>query len=167
VKAETPEPEEAVAKAIQANVWQTIEDIIKQSSVVREKVHAGRLSILGAVYDLEQGKVSWLGLHPAQDSLVALADQAGTDAALAKKLAAGTEPPAAGTGAPVNAGTAAGVPRSSSSPATAATRRPLPVAARERTESAPSPFQTQPQPAQPTSPLPSPFEPKNKFHPHE
>ncbi|HXJ55637.1 MAG TPA: carbonic anhydrase [Verrucomicrobiae bacterium] len=171
VKAETPEPEEAVTKAIQANVWQTIEDIIKQSSAVREKVHAGRLSILGAVYDLEQGKVSWLGLHPAQDSLVALADQAGTDAALAKKLAAGTEPPAAGTGAAVNAGPAAGaapgVPRSSSSPATAATRRPLPVTARERTESVPSPFQTQPQPAQPTSPLPSPFEPKNKFHPHE
>lgn len=86
VKAETTDPDEAVPKAIQANVWQTIEDIIKQSSVVREKLRAGRLSILGAVYDLEQGKVAWLGLHPAQSSLVALADQAETDPALARKL---------------------------------------------------------------------------------
>jgi len=90
VKAESVETEEAVPKAIQANVWQTIEDIIKQSSEVRAKVEAGQLSILGALYDLEQGKVTWLGAHPAQDALLALAAQAETDAALARKLAAPT-----------------------------------------------------------------------------
>lgn len=88
VKEETTEAEEAVPKAIQANVWQTIEDILKQSSEVRAKVEAGQLSILGALYDLEQGKVTWLGAHPAQDALMALAAQAETDAALARKLAA-------------------------------------------------------------------------------
>jgi len=88
VKIETTDPQEAVPKAIQANVWQTIEDIIQQSGVVREKLAAGQVSILGALYDLEQGKVTWLGAHPAQDALVALASQAETDAALARKLTA-------------------------------------------------------------------------------
>jgi len=92
VKAETPDADEAVPKAIQANVWQSIEDIIKQSSVIREKIAAGRVQVMGALYDLEGGKVAWLGLHPAQDSLIALASQAETDTALARKLA--------GSGAP-------------------------------------------------------------------
>jgi carbonic anhydrase len=97
VKAETPSAEEAVPKAIQANVWQSIEDIIKQSSVVRERITAGRVQVMGALYDLEAGKVAWLGLHPAQDSLIALADQAETDAALAKKLARPAATPLAST----------------------------------------------------------------------
>jgi carbonic anhydrase len=87
VKLDSTETEEVLPKAIQANVWQTIEDIIKQSSEVRAKVEAGQVSILGALYDLEQGKVTWLGAHPAQDALMALAAQAETDAALARKLA--------------------------------------------------------------------------------
>lgn len=80
-----PDPDELVPRCIQANVWQTIEDIIKQSSIVREKLAEGRVSIVGAIYDLEQGKVSWLGQHPAEDSLVALASQAETDSSLASK----------------------------------------------------------------------------------
>ena len=97
VKEETTENEEVLPKAIQANVWQTIEDILKQSSEVRAKVEAGQLSVLGALYDLEQGKVTWLGAHPAQDALMALAAQAETDAALARKLAV---PPPANTKSP-------------------------------------------------------------------
>ena len=131
VKAETPEPEEAVAKAIQANVWQTIADTIKESSVVRERVRAGKLSILGAVYDLEQGKVTWLGLHPAQDSLVALADQAGTDPALAKKLAAPDAKDLA-TGQAHSIGAGTGEPPSNVSAHASTARTALPVAARER-----------------------------------
>ena len=79
-KAETTVPDEAVARAIQANVWQTIEDLIRESPIVREKLSAGQVHIQGAVYDLEQGKVNWLGAHPGQDALVALASQAETDA---------------------------------------------------------------------------------------
>ncbi len=90
-KAETTDADEALVKAIQANVWQSIEDVIKHSSIVRERIGAGRVQLLGAIYDLEQGKVAWLGTHPAQDALVALANQAETDATLARKLAA---PPA-------------------------------------------------------------------------
>lgn len=84
-KAGKPDPDELVPRCIQANVWQTIEDVIKQSSVVREKLAQGKVSIVGAIYDLEQGKVSWLGQHPAEDSLVALASQAETDSSLSAK----------------------------------------------------------------------------------
>jgi carbonic anhydrase len=98
-KAGKPEPDELVPRCIQANVWQTIEDIIKQSSVVREKLAEGKLSIVGAIYDLEQGKVSWLGQHPAEDSLVALASQAATDASLAPKAEAHGPAPAKKTAA--------------------------------------------------------------------
>lgn len=92
VKAESVEADEAVPKAIQANVWQTIEDIIKQSSVVRAKLETGQVSVLGALYDLEQGRVTWLGAHPAQEALIALVAQAETDAALARKLSTSTPP---------------------------------------------------------------------------
>lgn len=85
VKAGTPEADELVPKSIQANVWQTIEDIIKESGDVREKLAQGKVAIIGAIYDLESGKVSWLGQHPAEDSIVALASQAETDSALQAK----------------------------------------------------------------------------------
>lgn len=97
-KATKPEADELVPRCIQANVWQTIEDLITKSGVVREKVAAGKVSILGAVYDLESGRVNWLGAHPAEESLVALAAQAETDAATATATAghgAATTPAAA------------------------------------------------------------------------
>lgn len=90
VKAEITEAQDAVPKAIEANVWQTIEGIVKQSQTVRASVSSGQLSVVGAIYDLEHGKVTWLGTHPAEASLIALAAQAETDAALADKLAAPT-----------------------------------------------------------------------------
>ncbi len=93
-KAAKPEADELVPRCIQANVWQTIEDLITKSGVVREKVAAGKVSILGAIYDLESGKVNWLGAHPAEESLVALAAQAETDTATAH----------GGHGAPATAG---------------------------------------------------------------
>ena len=94
-KAGTTDSDELVPRAIQANVWQAIEDIIKQSSVVREKLAAGKVAILGAVYDLESGKVTWLGQHPAEDSLIALAAQAETDQSLKPKSDEGHATPVA------------------------------------------------------------------------
>ena len=123
-RTDSSDTEELIPKAIQANVWQSIEDVLRESSVVREKILAGRVSILGAVYDLEAGKVTWLGPHPAQEALVALAEQAGTDPALAKRLAAHDSP--------ASAQKAAATP----APATLAGRRPpapLPPAETEET----------------------------------
>ena len=69
-KQETSAPEELIPAAIRANVWQTITDTLKQSSAVRELVVAGKLQVFGAVYDLETGKVTWLGMHPGQEELL-------------------------------------------------------------------------------------------------
>ena len=69
-KAETTNPDAVIPKAIEANVWQTISDVLRRSSEVRAKVLAGKAHIVGAVYDLETGKVNWLGSHPDQDLLI-------------------------------------------------------------------------------------------------
>jgi carbonic anhydrase len=58
-------------EVIQANVWQAIEDIYKNSPMMREKVKDGKVKLLGARYDIKSGKVSWLGPHPQQAQLVA------------------------------------------------------------------------------------------------
>ncbi len=60
-----------VNAAIKANVWNSIEDALKKSAILREKVISGRLKIVGAVYDINSGQVEWLGIHPDQDKLLA------------------------------------------------------------------------------------------------
>ncbi len=52
--------------AIEENVWQSIEDILKRSSEIRDKVKEGELKIVGAVYDINKGSVQWLGTYPNQ-----------------------------------------------------------------------------------------------------
>lgn len=64
---------EALAnKAIEANTWQAIEDMFKISPVMRDKVKAGEVKIVGAIYDVHSGKVNWLGEHPKQAELLTL-----------------------------------------------------------------------------------------------
>ena len=94
-KAASSQGEDTVPRAIQANVWNTIETMIQQSSVLREKISVGRVTVHGAIYDLEQGTINWLGSHPAQDALVALASQGETDAAAAHEKLATDDQPAA------------------------------------------------------------------------
>jgi carbonic anhydrase len=55
---------EIVELAVEENVRQSIQDILKRSEEVREKVAEGHLTICGGVYDLESGKVKWLGAKP-------------------------------------------------------------------------------------------------------
>ena len=59
-----------VAAAIEANVWQSIQDLLKKSPVVLKRVQDGKLKIVGAVYNLEDGHVNWLGEHPEQACLL-------------------------------------------------------------------------------------------------
>jgi carbonic anhydrase len=59
-----------VAAAIDANVWQSIADLLKNSPIARERVEAGKLKIVGAVYDIEAGQVKWLGENPDQQKLL-------------------------------------------------------------------------------------------------
>lgn len=72
-KMEAPSPDETLPRAIEANVWQTITDIFLQSSEIRERVQGGKVQVIGALYDLERGSVTWLGPHPAQQTLLTAA----------------------------------------------------------------------------------------------
>ena len=63
--------EALVAEVIKANVWQAIGDIYKSSPMMRDKVKDGNVKLLGALYDMKSGKVSWLGPHPQQAQLIA------------------------------------------------------------------------------------------------
>ncbi|MBL8747364.1 MAG: carbonic anhydrase [Phycisphaerae bacterium] len=62
--------EELINAAIEANVWQSIDDLFTRSEEVRGLVEANKLKVVGAVYDLASGKVRWLGEHPYQDRLL-------------------------------------------------------------------------------------------------
>ncbi len=65
--------DELLSAAIKLNVWQSIEDLLKNSPITAELVKEGSLEIVGAVYNLSTGKVEWLGEHPQQKSLLASA----------------------------------------------------------------------------------------------
>lgn len=60
-----------IAASIEANVWQSIEDLITHSASIRDALRSGGLEIEGAIYDLDNGKVRWLGSHPQQNQLAA------------------------------------------------------------------------------------------------
>ncbi len=50
-----------VDAVVEANVRQTIRDILDRSDVLRGRVDSGQLLIVGGVYDLDSGRVDWLG----------------------------------------------------------------------------------------------------------
>jgi len=61
---------EQVKTATESNVFATIERIIQNSEIVRELVSKGELHIHGAVYDIMNGSVKWLGQHPKLEEIV-------------------------------------------------------------------------------------------------
>ncbi len=62
--------DQLVPAAIEANVYQSMADILTHSEEVRDLVMAGKLRLLGAVYDIQNGRVRWLGVHPGQAALL-------------------------------------------------------------------------------------------------
>ncbi|MBM3845584.1 MAG: carbonic anhydrase [Verrucomicrobia bacterium] len=81
-------PDRLLSASIQANVWQQIEVVVKESSVLRAAVKDGSLQVVGGIYDLEKGAITWLGSHPRESELIASADTAEKAAALASAAAA-------------------------------------------------------------------------------
>ena len=73
-KAREANPEAAkdvlLKAAITDNVWQAVEDMLRQSPIIREKVRDGQAQVVGALYDIDSGQVQWLGPHPDQEKLV-------------------------------------------------------------------------------------------------
>lgn len=80
VKKNRPElrGDELVNAAIEANVWQSIDDLIARSEEVRTHLSRQKIKIVGAVYDLASGKVRWLGEHPYQERIILSADKKAT-----------------------------------------------------------------------------------------
>ena len=62
--------DQLVVKSIKANVWQSVEDIFKTSEEIRMLVREGKLKVVGALYDIETGVVTNLGVHYRQDALL-------------------------------------------------------------------------------------------------
>jgi carbonic anhydrase len=56
--------------AITDNVWQAMEDMLRLSPIIRERVKDGRAKLVGALYDLDSGQVQWLGPNPDQGKLL-------------------------------------------------------------------------------------------------
>lgn len=59
-----------VELGIKLNVWHTIEELIRNSSVLKTALLANKLEIHGGVYCLENGHIDWMGQHPEQQQLV-------------------------------------------------------------------------------------------------
>jgi carbonic anhydrase len=68
-----------VNAAVRANVMQQVRVLLWSSDVVRDAVRAGKLRVVGAVYDLPSGRVEFLGPHPEQERLVAGSNEATGD----------------------------------------------------------------------------------------
>ena len=49
-----------IPHAIEENVWEAIDALLKTSRAVRELVQAGTARVVGAIYDVSTGEVSWL-----------------------------------------------------------------------------------------------------------
>jgi carbonic anhydrase len=64
-----------VPAAIEANVWQAMDDLFKASPVTRTRAKTGKLKVIGAIYEIETGKVRWLGEHPQLNRLLAYTDR--------------------------------------------------------------------------------------------
>eukprot|EP00434_Breviolum_minutum_P016179 symbB.v1.2.014258.t1/scaffold1023.1/size143418/2 len=63
--------EEAIVKeATKLNVFHTMDFLLKYSPLIRSKVKSGEVELQGGIYDLETGKVEFLGRTTAQSWLV-------------------------------------------------------------------------------------------------
>ncbi len=58
-------PEELALRAVEENVWQSIEDLFCSSPAVCRLVQEGKVKVIGAIYDLSTNKVNWLDSRKA------------------------------------------------------------------------------------------------------
>jgi carbonic anhydrase len=70
-----------VSAAVRANVLQSMQDLLTKSPDLAAAVKAGKVKIVGAVYDIHGGMLDWIGEHPQQSALAGSArEPAGADA---------------------------------------------------------------------------------------
>jgi carbonic anhydrase len=51
---------DVIPYAIEENIWQGIEDLFMESPVSRDLVNEGKAKVVGAIYDVSNGKITWL-----------------------------------------------------------------------------------------------------------
>lgn len=59
-----------VDEAVERNVLFQMRELLKTSPLTRAAVEGGRVKVVGGVYDVETGRVRWLGEHPSQDRVI-------------------------------------------------------------------------------------------------
>lgn len=64
------EGDDLINRAITENVLQSIADMLTRSEEIRHLVASGKVKVVGAVYDLVDGHVDWMGEHPDQAKLL-------------------------------------------------------------------------------------------------
>ncbi len=64
--------EALIQAAIQANIYQAVEDLFQKSPIIKGRVKGGKMKVAGALYEVDTGQVQWLGPHPAQDKLLGI-----------------------------------------------------------------------------------------------
>jgi len=67
--------DQLIEEAIKTNVFHSIQELFARSRIIRERIHAGKLKVVGAIYDISSGQVNWLGQHPKQSQLLAQAEK--------------------------------------------------------------------------------------------
>ncbi len=63
--------DDVINKSIEANMWQAISDIYAKSPMLKQMAAAGKVKVVGALYDIDSGQVRWFGEHPSQANLLA------------------------------------------------------------------------------------------------
>jgi carbonic anhydrase len=58
--------EALVEEAVERNVLFQMKELLKTSPLVAAKVAAGDVKVVGGIYNLETGRVRWVGEHPSQ-----------------------------------------------------------------------------------------------------
>lgn len=59
--------DDIIPQAIEENVWQGIEDLFMRSPATRKLVESGKAKVVGAIYDVGNGKIQWLPMErPAE-----------------------------------------------------------------------------------------------------
>lgn len=52
--------EDMISRAIEENIWQGVEDLFMKSPVSRDLVKTGKAKVVGAIYDVSNGQITWL-----------------------------------------------------------------------------------------------------------
>lgn len=62
--------DELLSDCIRENVLESMADLIKGSEIARHLIGTGSLKLVGAIYNIRNGRVVWIGEHPEQRQLL-------------------------------------------------------------------------------------------------